>query len=272
MTVKPSHIAAARLKVAIAAKRGESVPDWIRTLAARELSGPVPAAEGPTQAEQPVSAAASEATQLSTNKALGQTTTTEPRVDEPSRAARERASHAQREKADPGDPAATLGRALIASGSYPRAEAAFRDAIQMAPDNPEYRADLGQVLSTLGRYREAEAAFRDAVRLHPDKAEYRAALGRILAAEQWYGDAEAAFRDAIRMAPDNPEYRADLGWALAAAGQYDDAVRAFNEAIRIAPNKREYQAAISHVLSLERRGKEDEATRVSERGTTEPDM
>src|SRR6266567_2014417 len=112
MTVKPSHIAAARLKVAIAAKRGESVPDWIRTLAARELSRPVPAAEGPTQAEQPVSAATSEVTQLSTNKALGQTTTTEPRADEPSSSpARERASHAQREKADPGDPAATLGRA-----------------------------------------------------------------------------------------------------------------------------------------------------------------
>src|SRR6266496_2444808 len=245
MTVKPSHIAAARLKVAIAAKRGESVPDWIRTLAARELSGPVPAAEGPTQAEQPVSAAASEATQLSTNKALGQTTTTEPRVDEPSRAARERASHAQREKADPGDPAATLGRALIASGSYPRAEAAFRDAIRMAPDNPEYRAALGRILAAEQRYGDAEAAFRDAIRMAPDNPEYRADLGRALAGLGRYRDAEAACRDAIRMAPDNPEYRADLGWALAAAGQYDDAVRAFNEAIRIAPNKREYQAAIS---------------------------
>jgi hypothetical protein len=36
--VKNSHIAAAKLKVAIAEKTGERVPDWIRELAARDLT------------------------------------------------------------------------------------------------------------------------------------------------------------------------------------------------------------------------------------------
>jgi ribonuclease III len=37
--IKPSHIAAAKLKVAIADRKGEKVADWIRNLAARNLSG-----------------------------------------------------------------------------------------------------------------------------------------------------------------------------------------------------------------------------------------
>jgi hypothetical protein len=34
-TIKPSHIAAAKLKVAIADRKGEQVADWIRELASR---------------------------------------------------------------------------------------------------------------------------------------------------------------------------------------------------------------------------------------------
>src|ERR1019366_5295094 len=37
--IRPSHIAAARLKVAIADRKSEKVPDWIRELASRDLSG-----------------------------------------------------------------------------------------------------------------------------------------------------------------------------------------------------------------------------------------
>src|SRR5215831_7301219 len=36
--IKPSHVAAARLKVAIAARKGEKVPGWILELASRDLS------------------------------------------------------------------------------------------------------------------------------------------------------------------------------------------------------------------------------------------
>ena len=45
MTIKPSHIAAAKLKVATAAKTGESVPDWIRELATRSLTDTIPSQE-----------------------------------------------------------------------------------------------------------------------------------------------------------------------------------------------------------------------------------
>jgi tetratricopeptide (TPR) repeat protein len=38
--IKPSHIAAAKLKVAIADRKGEEVPAWIRDLASRDISNP----------------------------------------------------------------------------------------------------------------------------------------------------------------------------------------------------------------------------------------
>jgi WD40 repeat protein len=42
MTIKPSHIAAAKLKVAIADRRGEEVPGWVRKLAQRKLTDAAP--------------------------------------------------------------------------------------------------------------------------------------------------------------------------------------------------------------------------------------
>jgi hypothetical protein len=45
MTIKPSHIAAAKLKVAMAARRGEQVEDWISKLAARKLTDAAPTRE-----------------------------------------------------------------------------------------------------------------------------------------------------------------------------------------------------------------------------------
>lgn len=38
-TIRPSHIAAARLKVAIAKRKGETVPAWIRELADLDIPG-----------------------------------------------------------------------------------------------------------------------------------------------------------------------------------------------------------------------------------------
>src|SRR2546421_12562144 len=42
MAIKPSHIAAAKLKVAIANKTGRNVPEWIRQLAERDLTVRMP--------------------------------------------------------------------------------------------------------------------------------------------------------------------------------------------------------------------------------------
>jgi hypothetical protein len=58
-SIKPSHIAAAQLKVAIAERRGEKVPAWVSELAARDLTaepagvGFVPLPTGDAWQDQP---------------------------------------------------------------------------------------------------------------------------------------------------------------------------------------------------------------------------
>ena len=69
-------------------------------------------------------------------------------------------------------------------GRYADAEAAYRQAIRLAPGNAGAHHGLGRVLDELRRYPEAEAAYRQAIRLAPDYAGAQQSLAELLRAQR----------------------------------------------------------------------------------------
>jgi tetratricopeptide (TPR) repeat protein len=96
------------------------------------------------------------------------------------------------------NPALDAARRHYREGDLPRAEAAFREAVRLRPDDAEAWRLLGAVCRALGRPADAAAAFREAVRLRPDDAE---ALAGLTLSEQDRTRAAAAGVVTVEVAP-----------------------------------------------------------------------
>ncbi len=116
---------------------------------------------------------------------------------------------------DPGEAAAhhALGRTLLSLNRLAEAAASLRLATALRDDAEAYR-DLGLALHRQGLYREAEAAYRRAVELAPDLAEAHAALGELLELSGDDEEAAQCFRHAGASAPDSEWGQWNLAKAL----------------------------------------------------------
>lgn len=85
---------------------------------------------------------------------------------------------------DPGmaDAHVNLGRLHHVQGQHGRAEAHYRDAVRLAPDDPVPHFDLGVLLEEQGRREEAAHAYRQALSRDPDFADAHCNLGLLLEA------------------------------------------------------------------------------------------
>jgi tetratricopeptide (TPR) repeat protein len=197
---RSSHIAAAKLKVAIATKTGETLPDWIRELAARDLADTVPQPESPSRPEPPAAPESVASTPEEYWPPEGVPEAYRPKIlaalrreyekkmaaleVSPREASSGQAVEADEQLGTGGFPEAARlavqGYVLIDAGRNDEAVAAFEQAVRLKPDNSSYHVGLGHALAAAGRNDEAVAAFEQAVRLEPDVSEYRAALDRAL--------------------------------------------------------------------------------------------
>jgi tetratricopeptide (TPR) repeat protein len=81
------------------------------------------------------------------------------------------------------------------------AEAAYREAVRVAPGDASAYHGLGNFLYDEHKYAEAEAVHREAVRLAPSVAAFYISHGNAVHALQRYHESEAAYREAVRLAP-----------------------------------------------------------------------
>ena len=85
--------------------------------------------------------------------------------------------------------------------NFADAEAEFRRALELAPQNAAVTANLANLLSTLGRLDEAVALAQRAIALEPLRGGSHANLAIYLTALGRYDEAEAALRKAIELQP-----------------------------------------------------------------------
>ena len=71
------------------------------------------------------------------------------------------------------------GREYLARGDFLKASIEFRNAVQIAPRDPQARLLAGEAAEKLGRWRDAAGLYQSVVELAPENIEARADLGRL---------------------------------------------------------------------------------------------
>jgi tetratricopeptide (TPR) repeat protein len=173
--------------------------------------------------------------------------------------ARAEALYRQALQVAPADPGAwfCLGLACRGRGALAEAEAAYREALRFRPDFLEALHNLGNVLTAQWRLAEAVSCYRQVLHLRPDYVEGHNSLG---AALRWMGDlggAAASYRAALRLRPGYPDALNNLGDVLRLQGNLDEAVALFREALRQRPNHAEAHGNLG--VALRHLGRFDEA-------------
>jgi protein O-GlcNAc transferase len=127
------------------------------------------------------------------------------------------------------------GLALMRSGQFDDAVAAFRFAVARWPGSPQLNFNLGIALNTAGQLDAAISAYRQAIALKPAYALAHNNLGNALRDKGQLDEAVAALRQAIVLNPNDAEIHSNLGASLKDQGYLDAAIAAFRQAISIDP-------------------------------------
>jgi superkiller protein 3 len=141
-------------------------------------------------------------------------------------------------KALPGNPDgwALLGRAYHATGRYDDAAEAYKKAVELAPQNLNYRSTYGLILGQAGQL-EAGLAELQKVTSTPgykDAAGWTN-LGWIYRNLNKPQESIAAYQKALELDPKQEQAALGLGWAYSYTKDYDKAIEAYNKAIQIDP-------------------------------------
>ena len=127
------------------------------------------------------------------------------------------------------------GATAMRAGNAAEAEAAFREAVRLAPTLPEAHLDLGLVLAREGRLEDAIASVRQALTLDPKQANGQMFLGIFLSQTNHQEEAEAALRQAIAQDPKNVEALSWMGSVELAMGHPERATGPLDQAVELAP-------------------------------------
>jgi len=118
----------------------------------------------------------------------------------------------------------TLGEVRYRLRQFAGAVAAYREALRLAPERPEYFADLGVALKADQRPAEAEGILREAIRRAPDNASSAMALAGLLNSQRRRSEAETVYRTLLAADPLMSGAVENFGALLMDLGRLDEAV------------------------------------------------
>jgi tetratricopeptide (TPR) repeat protein len=140
------------------------------------------------------------------------------------------------------------GKQWQQAGDLARAEAAYREALALAPGDAEAWYLLGCVTKPQGNYGDALAAFRQTVAIDPNHAQAHNMLGIALLELGQLADAEAAFASALRARPEFAIAYNNLGNVQLALGRSEEALASYQQAVRLNPEFAEAHGNLGNVL------------------------
>ena len=149
------------------------------------------------------------------------------------------------------------GIQALTAGNWEAAAAAFRQGIELAPENPSLRHRLGTALFMLGDEREGRTQFEAALRAAPDYAEAHYSLGLLLEGEGRFEEAVHRFSTAVRHEPSYVEARVRLARLLRRMGRPNEALSEYSRVISADPQGPE--APFGYAMTLVLLGRYQEA-------------
>jgi tetratricopeptide (TPR) repeat protein len=129
------------------------------------------------------------------------------------------------------------GEALLYSGKRAEAEAAFRRAIELDPNDLNGYQSLARFLAITGRPGEVLVTYEDALQQNPDSGSMHVVVGSLYELEGRTEDAMARYEDAIRLDPGLAVARNNLAYLLSeTGGDLDRALEMAQEAKALLPD------------------------------------
>ncbi len=141
-----------------------------------------------------------------------------------------------------------LGVALHQQGLHAEAIAAYRRAVELAPEMADAHVGLGRLLEASGEDEEAAQCFRRAAATTPDPEAAGLNLAHALMLEEDFPGAEGRLRHALEHNPHNGTLTKSLGDVLARQGRFTEASEAFDRALDLNP-----RSAAAHYAVIEAR-------------------
>lgn len=128
------------------------------------------------------------------------------------------------------------------------AETHLREAVRLAPQNPEYLTNLGMALSRQGRTQEAIDTFQQALTVNPGHLNALVNMGATLLNSGKAPQALPYLEAAVKVAPDSAQAQYNLGAALARAGKKQEALAPLRAAAELSPEEGRIHRLLAQTL------------------------
>ena len=132
-------------------------------------------------------------------------------------------------------------------------EQAFKNAIELNPNNASAYVDLGWFYRNQGKLTEAEQLFKKAIELNPKDDPVYKELGRLYKVQEKLTESEQVFKRAIEFNPKNDSAYVELGWLYRGQGKLTESEQAFKKAVELNPKNTSAYVELSRLY--ENRGK-----------------
>lgn len=142
---------------------------------------------------------------------------------------------------------AEMGDDLLKMGKTEQAIAAYQEALERHPNEPELQRKLADAFRTTGKDDRVLAYYTDRIKTHPYDAESHLILAETYLRQNAMTQARAHAETAAILAPKTARAQAMLGSACVKAGDRKAAAAAYRRALAIEPWNEEYQKALQAV-------------------------
>jgi tetratricopeptide (TPR) repeat protein len=124
-----------------------------------------------------------------------------------------------------------LGDAYSQLKDYPRAEEAYRQAVDGDPDDPGHRHGLAEALLQQDKYAESLEQFKKLSELEPDSSENYLRMAELQRRLGQFDQAQASLTKAKQLAPDSLEVLYNQALLYEDEDRFSDAIKLFSDAI-----------------------------------------
>jgi tetratricopeptide (TPR) repeat protein len=133
-----------------------------------------------------------------------------------------------------------LGR-LLETTKPDDAIAAFEQAANLDPKNPEPHLEAGPLFERRQKPGEAEREYQHAISIAPDSSDALVALSNLYMREKRFDDAQASLRRLVALHPNDASAHFQLGRILSIAGKNEDATSEIEAGLKLDPSDRKAQ-------------------------------
>jgi tetratricopeptide (TPR) repeat protein len=145
----------------------------------------------------------------------------------------------------------SAGDQALQNVKLPEAEAAYQEAVKLAPNDPRTHIALGNLYVFERKLEPAQLEFMKVLDLDPKNAASHAALGNIYLSQSQLALAENQYRAAVALESARSAYRLELGQTLQKENKLAEAEAQMRTAIGLEPKNARLHLALANLLNSE---------------------